>query len=172
MLRKRICIAALLLPLAVQAAPPEISPLITAQKPVGTAQMRVLFMDVYKASFWSDTGGWDKAPYALTLTYGMNFTAAELADRTVEEMAGVSSLPAPTRAQYGKQLKALWPDVKTGDRLTALAEQDRTVFFHNGRKLGSIAGRPFMQAFFGIWLSPNSSEPEMQRQLLAGSSAP
>ena len=157
----------LLLPLSAQAKATEIAPVIKAEKPVGTATMRVLWSDVYHASFWSDNGGWQQQPYALSLTYDMNFTADELADRTSEEMGKVSTLSETARTQYAERLKALWPNVKKGDRITAIARQNRTSFYHNGKALGSIEGGEFMRAFFGIWLSPNSSEPEMQRQLLA-----
>lgn len=166
-MRLSIFMLAALLPLVVAAKPPELAQAINAGKPVGSAQMRALWTEVYRASFWSDSGSWKRPPYALSLTYGMSFTAEELAKRTAQEMAHVSSMPEASRAAYAAELKALWPDVKTGDRLTALAEKDRTLFFHNGRRLGSIGGNEFMQAFFGIWLSPDSSEPDMQRQLLA-----
>lgn len=170
MLRK-LCLAVLMLclPMAAAAKPPELATAIASPEPVGRASMKALWIEVYHASFWSDSGGWHQPPYALSLTYGMAFTARELADRSAEEMAHVSQLPADTRERYATQLATLWHDVQEGDRMTALAQDGGTVFFHNGRRLGAIQGDDFRRAFFGIWLSPESSEPDMQRQLLAGS---
>ncbi len=156
----------LLIPAMASATLPELAPVIRAAQPVGSAQLRAWWMDIYTASFWSDSGSWQKTPYALSLTYAMGFTPEEMADRTAKEMKRVSSLSADARAAYARQLKAIWPEIMAGDRLTALAQQDRTSFYHNGRLVGSIDGPEFMQAFFAIWLSPDSSEPGMQRQLL------
>ena len=162
-----IALAFLCIPFSATAALPELRHLIAADKPVGTAHMQVMWMDVYTASFWSDSGGWEKPPYALTLTYGMRFTAEELASRTRQEMLAVSSLPAAICEEYAERLKKIWPNVNAGDRITALADKDSTLFFYNGKKLGTIEGQEFMKAFFAIWLSAKSSEPAMRQQLLA-----
>lgn len=147
--------------------PPELHPAIHAAAPQGAAQMRKLFLHVYDASFWSDSGDWQKAPYALTITYAMDFTAQELADRTLSEMQHVSDLPDATLRGYADRLAKLWPNITNGDRITALARADgSTVFFHNGTQLGAMSDAAFTPAFFGIWLSPKSSEPTMRKQLL------
>lgn len=172
MLRRTLILGIVLcLPVIAQAKPPELASVVTSPAPVGTAQLEVMWMDIYHASFWSDSGNWKATPYALSLTYDMGFSASELAERTATEMQGVSSLSQAACAHYAAQLKTLWPDVQKGDRITALAQGNDTVFFHNGRKLGHLAGTEFMQAFFGIWLSPQSSQPAMRRQLL-GSLSP
>lgn len=159
----------MLLPLPSWAAekPPELSQSIQNMEPIGTAKMRKFLLHVYDASFWSDRAGWSQAPYALSITYAMNFSAQELAERTLSEMQHVSDLPRTTLMEYANRLAKLWPDIKDGDRLTALALADgSTRFFHNGRHVGTLRDPQFAPAFFGIWLSPRSSEPSMRKQLL------
>ena len=147
--------------------PPELNPSIHASAPVGSAKLRKFLLHVYDASFWSDAGGWQKAPYAMSITYAMDFSADELAERSFSEMQRVSDLPEATLRGYADRLAKLWPNVKEGDRVTALARTDgSTLFFYNGTRLGAMNDSQFTPAFFGMWLSPKSSEPTMRQQLL------
>jgi hypothetical protein len=43
------------------------------------------------------------------------------------------------------------------------------VFQINGKPGGEIADAQFARLFFGIWLSPTTSEPKLRSALLAGS---
>ena len=156
-------------PLAANAAgkPSEIAATIHAPAPVGGGKLKKLFMSVYEASFWSDSGDWKKAPYALSITYAMNFSAQELADRTLTEMQNVSDKPEDVLKSYTDQLAKLWPNVASGDRITAVAlSNGRTAFYHNGHALGTISDPAFTPVFFGVWLSSKTSEPELRQQLL------
>ena len=151
--------------------PPELAGIIAAERPVGEAKLKKLFLHVYDAAFWSDSRGWSKPPYALNITYAMHFTPDELADRTLDEMKHVSGMPQDSLVKYAELLRHLYLEVNDGDRITALQKNtSTTVFFHNGKKLGEVHDAGFAQPFFGIWLSPRSSEPEMQ-QTLTGKSA-
>lgn len=172
-MRKFFYIAALMLstalPLVAHAAakPPELNATIRATNPVGSGTLKKLFMSVYEASFWSDAGNFEKPPYALTITYAMSFTAQDLADRTLSEMQTISDAPEATLKSYTDQLAKLWPNVAAGDRITAIAlPTGRTAFYHNGRALGTISETAFTPIFFGVWLSPKTSEPELRQKLL------
>lgn len=148
--------------------PSELKASIKAEKPAGEASLRKLFIHVYDAQFWSDSGDWKHAPYALTIIYDMGFTPDELADRTQQEMQHVSDLPDEALQGYTQQIRSIYPSVKAGDRITALQKDaNSTAFFHNGKPIGTIKDENFAAAFFGIWLSPKSSEPELQKQLLS-----
>lgn len=165
-----LVMAALLLPLAATAKkPPELASAIKAEAPIGSGTLKKLFMHVYDASYWSDSEQPLTPPYALSITYAMDFTAEELAERTFDEMGRVSNLSAAQRRDYANRLKKIWPNVKEGDRITALApDATRTEFFHNGKAVGSIDDAAFQQAFFGVWLSPKTSEPAIRAQLFQG----
>ena len=70
-------------------------------------------------------------------------------------------------------MKATIPSVRKGDRLIGINLPGEGVrFLHNGEPIGSIADPAFAQAFFGIWLDPRSSEPELRSSLLGLASSP
>ena len=168
-MRKLFLLAVLLVPSVAMALekPPEIASQIHASSPVGTASYHKLFLHVYDASFWSDSDGWKQFPYALTVTYTMDIDAVDLADHARDDMAYSSDLSEAQRDHYRDQLMKLWPDVDEGDRITALADKDgSTTFFYNGRLRGRIQDPQFTRAFFGMWLSERSSEPQMRAELL------
>ena len=168
-MRKLFLLALLIFPSVAMAIekPPEIVAQIHTSSPVGTAGYHKLFLHVYDASFWSDSGGWKQFPYALTVTYTMDIDAVDLADHARDDMAHSSDLSEAQRNNYRDQLMKLWPDVDEGDRITALADKDGgTTFFYNGSLRGRISDPQFTHAFFGMWLSDRSAEPEMRAKLL------
>jgi hypothetical protein len=64
-------------------------------------------------------------------------------------------------------MQRIFPDIKTGDRLTGRHHPGQGAsFFHNGRSIGRIDDPEFASRFFGIWLSPTTSQPEMRITLL------
>lgn len=65
-------------------------------------------------------------------------------------------------------MRALFPDVKTGDRITGVHQPGTgAVFWSNSRRLGEVRDPAFARQFFGIWLSAQTSEPQLRRALLA-----
>lgn len=65
-------------------------------------------------------------------------------------------------------MRAVFPDVKAGERLTGVNLPGVGAQFRaKGRVLGEIRDPEFAKLFFGIWLSPQSSEPRMRQSLLA-----
>ena len=60
----------------------------------------------------------------------------------------------------------MWPDIKEGDSLSLLIHQGRSVFYFNQQYIGVINPSDFGQIFLAIWLSENTSEPELRRELL------
>ena len=65
-------------------------------------------------------------------------------------------------------LQAALPDVKPGDRLLGLYQPGAgAVFKMGGRVVGEVPDAEFSRLFFGIWLSPQTSEPGLRQQLIA-----
>jgi hypothetical protein len=65
-------------------------------------------------------------------------------------------------------MRALFPDVKAGDRITGVhLPGTGAQFWSNGRRLGEIRDSTFAKLFFGIWLAPQTSEPQLRQALLA-----
>jgi hypothetical protein len=154
--------------------PPEIAAVISSAAPYGEGTMRVLFLRIYDASLWTDDTHWPAAPpYALSLTYAMAFSGADLSDRTIAEMRRVApALSDAMLKEYRAKLGKIFPAVTAGDRITALrASRARTEFFFDGRAIGTLADAAFTDAFFAIWLSPRSSDRTLTRALVHGHDA-
>jgi hypothetical protein len=154
---------------AASTRPSEINGFINAPTPYGTASLTWLFLTAYDASLWTDAPAWSMdTTFALTITYRMSFTREELVERTLEEMQRVSpGLQRAALTGFGTSLTKAFQNVDSGDRITALLVPGAPVrFFHNGKPTHQIAGVEFAEAFFGIWLSPRTSDPDVRAGLL------
>lgn len=138
-------------------------------KTVGGGLLRFFGFQIYNAWLWTPAGtSFDqRKPYALDIQYLRNFTAKELADRSVDEMRGQGTGSDALFPKWHSEMLRVFTDVKPGDRLTGVATPARTAkFFYNGSYRGEIADSAFTDAFFGIWLSDKSSQPAMRDRLL------
>ena len=160
---------------AVSASPAASTPLAGARL-VGQGTMRFLGFEVYRARLWAQPGfdadNYAAHPLALELTYHRAFTGAAIAQRSVEEMQRQASVP-PTQAQRWQQrLTEVIPDVQPGDRLTGLYQPGQGMRLWRGnQELAAIDDAELARLFFGIWLSPQTSEPALRSALLARSQA-
>ncbi len=153
---------------AFAAAPPEIAPFIKADKPYGEARLTKLMFHVYDATLWTDAASWSMGKsFALTLRYGMNFNGDDLAARSIEEIDGQKKLDETTSASWRARLARLFPDVKKGDRITAIyLPAKETRIYHNGKYRGSVSGAMFARRFIEIWMSPRTTEPALRKNLI------
>jgi len=134
---------------------------------VGEARMEYLFWDVYDATLYTPTGSYtaNQAPVKFTLTYLRDFDAKDIVKATNEQWQHLGK-PQLT-ARYADKLLAIWPDIKKGESLTLLTdEQGHSTFFHNDNQIGRIEDDTFAEDFLAIWLSENTSEPSIRNQLL------
>jgi hypothetical protein len=151
------------------AKPAEISNVIKADAPYGTGSLKMLFISAYDASLWTDATQWSmRAPFAISMTYHFACDASDIVDRAVDEMSHANpNLTSATLARYRTLIAGLFPGVKSGDNMTGLYTPDGTVkFFHDGQETGQVHDAAFAQAFFGIWFSPDTSEPRLRAKLL------
>lgn len=166
-----------------QAAPPVASPsapLAASTTPdadlpgarvLGQARLRFWGFDVYGARLWV-APGFEAArhaqhPFALELTYLRALVGERIAQRSLDEMQALPGFDATRGPAWLAAMKAVFPDVVAGDRLTGLHRPGAATQFRlNGRALGEVADPGFGPLFFGIWLSPTTSQPAMRRDLL------
>lgn len=134
-------------------------------------------LTLYRASLWVGAAGFEagsitQQSFALQLRYTLDLRGERIADKSAELMASMDAGTAARREQWRQRMRAVFPDVRSGDTLTGIyrADQALTRFFVDGRPLGAIAGADFARAFFDIWLSPRSPDPSLRRKLLAGTS--
>lgn len=138
--------------------------------------MTVWGFEVYQATLWVApgfaAGTYEQSPFALELSYLRDFKGSEIARRSIAEMRRQAPMAAAQEAAWENQMRALFPDVKTGDRITGVHQPSTgAVFWSNGRVLGEVRDPAFAKQFFGIWLSPQTSEPQLRRALLAQAQA-
>ncbi len=138
----------------------------------GQGVLRFLGFEIYRARLWVQPGfdadNYGAQPLALELTYHRDFTAEAIAKRSLEEMRRVGSFTAEQATRWQQALQAALPDVKSGDRLLGIHQPGvGAVFKMAGRVVGEVPDAEFSRLFFGIWLSPQTSEPGLRQELLA-----
>ena len=138
-------------------------------KQVGKGEMHMLFWHVYDTTLTSPNGIYDvQQPYALENLYHMDFTANELAERSIEEMRHHATFDDAQAASWREALVALWPDIREGDKVRAVAIPNRHVrFYVNDAHVGDVNDPTFVRPFMDIWLGENTSEPSLRSQLLS-----
>lgn len=121
---------------------------------VGETRLRVLFMRIYDAAFFSDSGRLDGAErMALAIEYAREFSAQQLVNQTRDEWQRMDLVTAESET-WLTELATMWPDVRSGDCIVAVrTEEGSTRFFSRDRELGVIQSPGFAERFFAIWLS-------------------
>lgn len=155
-------------------APPELAAELPAARWRGTGVMRFLGLPIYAAQLWSAeavAGDGAAQPLALALVYARQLVGEQIASRSLKEMSRIGRISDEQSARWLGAMTQLFPDVKDGERLTGVQRPGvATRFFLNGRFRGEVADAEFTRLFFGIWLSPRTSEPRLREQLLGGRS--
>jgi hypothetical protein len=133
--------------------------------------------EVYQASLWItpgfSPGSYAQSCFALELAYLRDLKGADIAKRSVAEMRRQVTLSHEQQSTWENQMRALFPDVKSGERITGVHQPGKgAVFWHNERRLGEIRDPDFAKLFFGIWLSEQTSEPQLRQALLAQAQVP
>lgn len=172
--------AALALPLGSRAQatgselPPEVAQFLPQGQVQGTARLRYLLWDVFDATLWTQAGfrgaQYFEYAFALELRYLRRFSSEALVDSSLQEICRAGSLDASKEAAWTAAMQSAFTDVQPGDRITGVHRPGAGVrFYFNGRLRASVEDAVFARAFFGIWLSPTTSEPRLRSALLAGS---
>jgi hypothetical protein len=136
----------------------------------GTARLRYWGFDVYDANLYAPAGfdiqRFETQRLGLELNYLRNFKGTDIAERSIDEMKGQAAIEPAQAQRWLAAMKALFPDVKRGDRITGVhAPGSGARFYLNDKWLGEIADDAFSRRFFGIWLSPRTSQPRMREEL-------
>jgi hypothetical protein len=161
---------------AQSAVPPEVGAAVPGARLQGSGRLRYFGLHVYDARLWSGPaalgGDWAGVSFALELEYARSLDGAKIADRSLAEMRRQEDIAAATAERWLAEMKRVFPDVREGDRLTGIHLPGQGARFHfNGALAGEVSDAAFARLFFGIWLSPRSSEPALRAALL-GTAAP
>jgi len=156
---------------AAPAVPAELMATLPAARQQGSGQLRFFGLRVYDARLWvgerAVATDWAGLPLALELEYLRSVGGEQIAERTLTEMRRQGEIATEPAARWLAGMKKLFPDVKAGDRLTGVNLPGvGASFFLNAAPRGEIREPEFAKLFFGIWLSPKSSEPTLREKLL------
>ena len=175
------CLAGLLVATSTfaQTAQPELPPDVASSLPAaelaGKGKLTFFGLEIYESSLWTSPGfkasAFEKHSFALELHYLRNFTAADIAKRSLEEMQRIEPVPDQKAALWVKTLIEAFPNVKKGDRIVGVHKPGfGMTFWHNGKRSGEIRDEEFSRQFFAIWLSPKTSEPKLRLVLIGKAS--
>ena len=141
---------------------------VQPENTVGKARLSFLFWDVYDAQLYAPQRTFSPdGTYALSLRYLMDFSGPDIAERSVDEMRGQGYRDKQQLDRWLVEMLTIFPDVKEGDELVGVRSlTGQSYFLHNGNVIGAVTDPLFADAFFGIWLAPNTSEPKLRKQLL------
>jgi hypothetical protein len=152
---------------------PELAEALPQGRLIGKGRLTVWGFEVYDARLWAPPGfgpgSYAGQPLALELAYLRAFDAADIASRSLKEMRRSGTFSDAQADQWKRDLLRVIPDVKKGDRILGVHRPGTgTAFWINGKAGGEIRDPEFARLFFGIWLSPGTSEPSLRDALLAG----
>lgn len=176
MARRRLMLAAI-------GAPVCLMPLAQANdwRVLGQARLRFWGLDIYDATLRAgpdfNAQRFEQHRLTLDLQYLRKLYGSAIAERSLKEMQAVAKAQGAAIADADAQrwldrMKAVFPDVKAGDRIRG--EHVPGVgahFWLNDKSIGHINEPAFSALFFGIWLSPHTSQPAMRQTLLGATPA-
>jgi hypothetical protein len=152
---------------------PELKEALPQSQLVGKARLTIWGFEVYDARLWAPAGfaadSFASWPLALELAYLRDFAAKDVAERSLKEMRRSQAISEAQAARWRAELLRVIPNVSRGDRILGLHRPGvGAAFWVNGKSSGEIRDAEFARLFFGIWLSPQTSEPKLRAALLAG----
>jgi hypothetical protein len=160
-------------PVAVTATVPEatVAGALQDKRPMGQGRLRVWGFEVYDASLWAGPGfdgqRFAEHRFALELHYLRAFKGRDIAARSIEEMRQLERVSPEQAARWQQAMDTLFPDVQRGDRITGVhVPGSGARFYLNGQLRGELTDAGFSRLFFGIWLSPRTSQPALRASLL------
>ena len=166
-------LGAVALPLCASAAPSEVSSEWPQARLVGAATLRFIGLRIYDARLWApeplSANAWTDQAFALELQYARSFDGASIAERSLQEMQRQRPIDGATAERWLATMKATFPDVRAGDRVTGVHRPAAGArFFHDGTLKAEWPDSDITRHFFGIWLAPQTSEPALRAALLGG----
>ena len=156
---------------------PTVQAALQGKNATDKVRLRVWGFEVYDAVLHTQPGfnaeRFAEHRFGLELNYLRAFEGADIAERSIDEMRGVAEVSPEQAERWLKAMTELFPDVKRGDRITGVHVPGTGArFYLNDRLLGDVADETFSRTFFGIWLSPKTSQPRMRETLIGQVGAP
>ena len=139
--------------------------LLNPAKLQGSGRLNWWGFHIYDASFYR-AGAPSSPEFAIDIRYQKSFSGISIANTSADEMKKMG-VPDAQVALWGKELQKVFPNIESGQTLTAVyVPKQGTIFYHDGKRIAQIPGAEFSKAFFGIWLDPKTSVPKLRNELL------
>lgn len=140
--------------------------------PTAPVRLTVWGFEVYDAKLWTRPGfapaQYAQHPFALELQYLRGLKGEAIARRSLDEMKRQGLINGSQGQAWLDAMQGLFPDVHKGDRIIGVHKPEQGAeFWVNDRFVGQVNDPLFAQLFFGIWLSPQTSVPDVRKALLA-----
>lgn len=136
-------------------------------KTVGEGRFKFLMWNLYDAKLYAENGTFNKdQSFALELSYLRDLSGKKIADQSAEEMRKIGAKNEIKLATWHSQMRDIFPDVEQGEEITAIKSKNTTIFYKNSLEIGRIKDIEFSQYFFDIWLSKDTSTPNLRKKLL------
>jgi Chalcone isomerase-like len=136
----------------------------------GHGRLRYFGLHIYDAALWSPTPVRSDplgTALALEMRYARKLAGGQIAERSLDEMRRVGDFGAAEGQRWLEAMKQAFPDVSAGDRITGVHRPGvGAAFFVNGKATAEVRDAQFAQLFFGVWLSPRTSQPALRASLL------
>lgn len=151
--------------------PAEVASALPGARLVGQGTLRWFGLAVYEARLWATEGfdgqRFESHPFALELRYLRRLDGSAITDRALDEMRRGGPIAETEAAAWRAAMRAAFPDVSPGDRLTGVHDPAQGTRFHfNGRVTGVLADPLFARRFYAVWLGTHTSQPGLRAQLL------
>ncbi len=123
---------------------------------------------MYDAQLWVGEKGYQAgAPFVLELRYARKLDGGKIAEASFEQMEKTGAGTPAKRAAWLARMREIFPDVKQGSRIAGAYLPGAGVrFYLDGKPLASVPDPEFADAFFGIWLAPNTTARSLRAALL------
>ena len=134
----------------------------------GSGMFSYFGLKIYTAELFVGPRGYAPgAPFALELRYERHLKGKKIAEASFDQMEKIGAGTPAQRQAWLSKMTAIFPDVAEGARITGVSIPDvGTRFYLDGVQIGAIDDPAFSRAFFGIWLDPASTAPDLRKALL------
>lgn len=151
-----------------------LQPYLQAPTLIGQGKFTYWGFDVYVASLWASESSvnaeqWQKQRIALELNYLRDFKGPDIAKSSIDEIHTQSPLSKSKANLWLKTLEGIFPNIEKGQTLVGIYIPNvGAQFLDENTQIGEIKDIELAKRFFDIWLSPQTSAPQLRKRLFAG----
>jgi len=135
---------------------------------LGSSTLHWFGLHVYEVTLYTESTPYiTNATAVLSLRYAISIRHKKLQEATLQEWKRLGQGTPEQQEKWISQLDKIWPDIKSGEILSAFVKKDGpTTFYFGDSLIGEVADVAFGPAFFAIWLDEGCRYPKVRKGLL------